>query len=179
MLKDSGNVEWYTPKWIIDIVHNFYGKIDLDPASCSRANEVIQAESIFTKESNGLNSFWWGKVWVNHPYGKKENTLWTSKIIEEYIENKFVTDILGICYASTSEKWFQNILNNCDGVSFISPRVSFVSGDNQKSSSPQKGACIYYFGDNITGFHKHFSGKLHKEGKKVYKGISVQVIGDY
>ena len=70
--QDSGVVEYYTQAYIIDLVRQVLGDIDLDPASCIEANKVVQAKYIFTKEDDGLTKPWFGKVWMNHPFHKGE-----------------------------------------------------------------------------------------------------------
>lgn len=70
--QDSGICEYYTQEYIIDLVRQVLGDIDLDPASCIEANKVVKAKHIFTKEDDGLTKPWFGKVWMNHPFHKGE-----------------------------------------------------------------------------------------------------------
>ena len=70
--QDSGVDEYYTQEYIIDLVYRVLGHIDLDPASCMEANEVVKAKHIFTKETDGLTQVWFGNVWMNHPFHKGE-----------------------------------------------------------------------------------------------------------
>src|SRR5262249_14864109 len=58
------DVEWYTPKKYIEAVRDVLGGIDLDPASCERANEVVKAAKFYTATQNGLNEPWQGRVWL-------------------------------------------------------------------------------------------------------------------
>ena len=52
--------EWYTPRKIIDALGLHF---DLDPASSEKANTLIQADNIFTKEDESpiLHVYRW--VW--------------------------------------------------------------------------------------------------------------------
>jgi hypothetical protein len=70
--QSSGNVEYYTSEELLVLVREVLGTIDLDPASCSLANEVVKAKNIFTKENDGLSHSWFGKVFMNHPFHKGE-----------------------------------------------------------------------------------------------------------
>jgi hypothetical protein len=54
LLHQTGEYEWYSPREVVDAARDVLGAIDLDPASCDLANEVIQAAQIFTRERNGL-----------------------------------------------------------------------------------------------------------------------------
>lgn len=76
----SGDVEYYTPPAIIAAAYLVLGTIDLDPASSATANERVKAVRIFTKADDGLQQEWHGKVWMNHPFGKKVNAKWIKKL---------------------------------------------------------------------------------------------------
>lgn len=68
----SGEVELYTPVEIVELAREVMGEIDLDPASCEIANQVVQADVYYTKEDNGLTKPWFGRVFMNHPFHKGE-----------------------------------------------------------------------------------------------------------
>ena len=178
MNSDSGNVEWYTPKPLVDRVRSFYnGNIDLDPASCRYANEnIVNANVYFTQEHNGLNHPWFGNVWVNHPYGVTNNRLWSKKIVE-MSRLEAVDHITGICFASTSEPWCFDLISNANAICILSPRINFVSPEGIAAESTQKGSLLYYFGSRAYKFKKCFEGKLftqtygkNKDKVKQYTG---------
>lgn len=70
----------YTPRAIIEIAREVMGGIDLDPASCAEAQEVVRAGKYYSLEQStcnpsyrawpcdGLYSDWSGRVWCNPPY---------------------------------------------------------------------------------------------------------------
>lgn len=66
------NNEWYTPAKYIEAARQVMGSIDLDPASCAKANETVRATAYYTKEQDGLLKDWHGNVWLNPPYGRLE-----------------------------------------------------------------------------------------------------------
>ncbi len=81
--------EWYTPARYIEAARAVMGSIDLDPASCKEANMVVRAEKFYTKHENGLEQPWYGRVWLNPPFGKTEERtsniyLFTRKCVDEY-----------------------------------------------------------------------------------------------
>jgi len=57
--------EWYTPKWVMELVRQVMGNIDLDPCSCEEANKIVQAARIITKEQDGLLLPWDNEVPAN------------------------------------------------------------------------------------------------------------------
>jgi hypothetical protein len=59
--------EWFTPPEIIKRVHAVMGGIDLDPASCAKANTIVGAKQFFTAADDALNRPWHGRVFVNPP----------------------------------------------------------------------------------------------------------------
>ena len=67
----SESNEWYTPPAIIETAREVMGTIDLDPASNAIAQEWIKAGAWFGLDDDGFNRPWFGKVWLNPPYGRK------------------------------------------------------------------------------------------------------------
>ena len=67
----SSSVEWFTPPDVIEAARATMGGIDLDPASCARANELVRAAKYFTKDDDGLRHPWHGaRVFLNPPGGR-------------------------------------------------------------------------------------------------------------
>jgi hypothetical protein len=64
---------WFTPPEIIEAARSTLEEIDLDPASCSRANETVKAARFFGAGSsvgNGFTTSWAGRVFLNPPGGR-------------------------------------------------------------------------------------------------------------
>jgi hypothetical protein len=69
----TGEVEWYTPREYVDAAREVLGAIDLDPATSAVAQRTIQASRFFTREDDGLQHEWHGRVWLNPPYARGGN----------------------------------------------------------------------------------------------------------
>jgi hypothetical protein len=55
---------------VADLAREVLGGIDLDPASCERANEIVRATIYFDKQTNGYTKPWhYDRVFVNPPGG--------------------------------------------------------------------------------------------------------------
>ena len=161
--QDSGNVEYYTPSWIIEAAREVMGSIDLDPASSAKANEIVKAtfykslepHSIWI-EQDSLKSTWFGYVWLNHPFSKKNNKLWIEKLLLEYEEYGNVKQACCITYASTSEKWFQYLMDypQC----YFYKRVNYIDGETmQPKKGVTKGSVVTYLGPSVEKFYNVFS----------------------
>lgn len=128
LTQDSGNKMWFTPWPIIEAARELMGSIDLDPASCLDANYRRNvpfdawnyheqgegcyrvAPVFFDEATDGLTESWFGNVFMNYPFGQRENKLWPAKLLAEYHANR-VRQACMICFASTSEQWFAPLLN--------------------------------------------------------------------
>lgn len=153
--QDSGIAEWYTPPEIIEAARTVLGEIDLDPASSLAANMRVRAFRIFTEKENGLRHDWIGRVWMNHPFSKSGNPLWVGKLVGEFEAGR-VTEAVCICFAATSERWFQPLAvrPQC----YLSPRTNFLLPDGTIKPGVTKGSVVTYFGKDSAKFAAAFSG---------------------
>ena len=63
--------ERYTPSWIFDLAIKVMGGIDLDP--CADPRKRVPAVRHLTKEDNGLEEGWSGRVFLNPPFSKSSD----------------------------------------------------------------------------------------------------------
>lgn len=70
-LHSCKSFEHYTPVEYIEAARYVLGRIDLDPASCARANETVRASTYYTKEDDGLTQTWFGNVYLNPPNNQR------------------------------------------------------------------------------------------------------------
>lgn len=142
-LMSSESYEWYTPQVIIERVIKVLEKIDLDP--CSNEGEPnIPATRHFTIKDDGLSKEWYGRVYMNPPYGNKIKA-WIEKLYNEFRSGR-TTEAIALVPARTDTKWWR-ILRNFP-VCFIEGRLKF---SGQENSAPFPSA-VFYLGDNIDNF---------------------------
>lgn len=104
----SESNEHYTPPAIVEAARQTMGGIDLDPASCEEANEVVQATAWIGQAGNGLSGPWtWSKprppqrVFLNPPGGKvgkrSSSVVWWEKLCDEWLDGN-VEQAVFICF---------------------------------------------------------------------------------
>jgi DNA N-6-adenine-methyltransferase (Dam) len=103
----SRGEEWYTPPHVIALARTVLRVIDLDPASCEQANEVVQAKHFFAVSHDGLTQAWSGTIWLNPPYGKVIGA-WVEKVCHEY-EAGQVNAALVLLPARPGSTWWRRI----------------------------------------------------------------------
>jgi len=145
----SGTFEYYTPKEIVDAARKVMDGIDLDPASSAIANQTVQAKHYYTLTDDGLKQRWFGNVWMNHPFSRANNPKWIDKLRTEY-EIGEVNQACCICFAATSENWFQPLYDY--PLCFLSPRTNYYLPDGTLKPDVTKGSVVAYLGTNIVGF---------------------------
>lgn len=167
LINSSASREWYTPTRYMDAVRDVMGHIDLDPASCEEANLIVKAKHFYTEAENGFTKGWFGRVFLNPPYGycypdgryKPNGGLtaqghWSARLAAEY-QTGAVSEAILLINANTGERWFQPLWEY--PVVFVCPRIKFIRGRNtDPKKGPTKGNAFVYFGPRVERFVEVF-----------------------
>src|SRR6266567_3336565 len=146
--------EWYTPSEYVEVVRDvFGGVIDLDPASCIEAQATVQAKRYYTKEDDGLQQPWRGRVFLNPPYSNP--TPFVDRLIEHH-EVGDVPEAILLVNADSSAKWFHRALRACSAMCFSSSRIKFNHAITGEGGCPKRGSLFMYFGDDVERFRRIF-----------------------
>ena len=163
--------EWYTRAKYIDAARAVMGSIDLDPASCAEANQIVRATRYHTSEENGLLHDWQGNVWLNPPYtaldaGEKSGRMrggsstakslirqFLFKLLHEY-EIGHVAQAITLVTSDTDASWFQPLWQF--PICFATHRVTFLR-PGAEARAQFFGTCFVYLGPNESAFIEHFS----------------------
>jgi phage N-6-adenine-methyltransferase len=167
----SKSNEWYTPARYIEAAREVMGGIDLDPASCELANRTVRAKRYYSKEDNGLSKEWYGRVWLNPPYGKAAGIgyigLWITKAIEASLSGEIEEAII-LTTGDIDTRWFQRLLDypvclSKQGVSFLEPTSDGIAVKG-KYHSHIFGSAFTYLGLHEQKFIEVFSqfGRIAK-----------------
>lgn len=154
---NSGNNEWYTPPYYIDIARKVMGSIDTDPASSEIANKNVLASTYYTAENSGLDKEWFGNVWMNPPYAQPLISQFSEKLIEE-LENGNTKQAMVLVNNATDTVWFNDLAKHATAIWFIKGRIKFIDIHGNPGGAPLQGQCILYFGDNVESFTKQCEG---------------------
>lgn len=126
--------EWLTPPEMIAAL----GVFDLDPCAPVK-RPWPTANWHFTVEDDGLAREWWGRVWLNPPYGEHTAT-WLQRLVEH-------GNGIALVFARTeTECWFNWVWPKASAILFLRGRVTFyhVSGAKGKYTGGAPSALIAY-----------------------------------
>lgn len=146
--KFTGNIENYTPSWIVKKVKEVMGEIDLDPASCDFAQKKVKAKRYLTERDDALREDvdWNGRIFLNPPYAAGV----IDRFVEKLVSSSFDEAIL-LTNNNTDTKWFYAAAISAQVVCFTSGRINFYTEEIEKTL-PTNGQTFFYFGDNADRF---------------------------
>ena len=157
---NSGNNEWYTPIEIIKAARSAMGAIDLDPASCEKANLIVCATRYFDQEINGLEQKWFGRVWLNPPYSRGLIQKFANKVVESYASGDIEQACVLVNNASETG-WYGKLMAECRAVCMFRSRIRFLNSSLQPKGKPLQGQHVLYFGMSLERFADSFSSLGH------------------
>lgn len=132
-------VDWLTP---IEIV-NALGPFDLDPCT---PNDMpwSTATTMYSRSDDGFSSPWFGRVWLNPPYGRE-----TSKWIEKLANHG---NGIALIFARTETGiFFPNVWDRADSIFFFKGRLKFCSTDGVAApANAGAPSCLVAYGANNT-----------------------------
>jgi phage N-6-adenine-methyltransferase len=151
----TGENEWYTPREYIEAARDVLGEIDLDPATSEYAQSAIGATRYFTKDDDGLEHEWHGRVWLNPPYAQPLIAHFVAKMIQEFGAGRTTAAIM-LTHNYTDTEWFHNAAGVANAICFTRGRIRFYQPDGA-IAAPTQGQTFFYFGDNVRLFTERFA----------------------
>lgn len=147
---ENTTIEWLTPPILVKML----GEFDLDP--CSPENPPFTHAKInYTIKDNGLDKVWFGRVYMNPPYGKgMEN--WLEKL-------KIHGNGIALIFARTETKtFFNHIWDDADALLFVKGRVKFFNLEGKQVGTPGSPSVFVAYGkNNVTALkNSGIEGKL-------------------
>lgn len=118
------SVDWLTPP---DLVKKL-GEFDLDPCTPIKP-PFVHAKNNFTINDNGLSKPWFGRVYMNPPYGNGMEK-WMEKL-------KYHGNGIALIFARTETKcFFNHIWEDAHAVLFVKGRIKFYNLDGKQVGTP-------------------------------------------
>lgn len=153
---DPAGDEWYTREEHAAMVREVLGPIDLDPASCAKANAIICAARYFDKAINGLAQSWKARnIYLNPPYSEAGD--WVEMLVATILAEEVEDGAILLVNANTSSAWFADLWEHATALCFVRGRISFVSGEREESKTGWSPSVYVYFGDHPERFAAVFS----------------------
>ncbi len=128
----SRTAEWWTPPEVLEIATETLGRIDLDPCAPRAWPGHVPAATRFTTDDDGLARDWFGRVYMNPPYGRAVGT-WVRKAITEVATGRAEV-VLALVAARTDTRWFRPLLRY--PVAFVHGRIRFFSPYGHANNEP-------------------------------------------
>ena len=175
--------DWCTPVNVIEKLEQFAGQVLLDPATNpqsqvrAKMNWVRpddQLDPQFVVREAGEYRKWmhqdaleadWIKsidlnpsvprnlIYVNPPYGRKENKAWARKIAEQASLLPRGLSIVALVPANTETKWFGEYWKDADVICFVRGRLKFQGAEHVADFA----SAIIYFGGARSEFRRCFA----------------------
>lgn len=120
------NVEWYTPKHLLDAVYATIGTPDLDPCCNTIGSPNVAARNYYCLADNGLAHNWNAEnIFLNPPYGE-ELPEWIDKMIYHF-RNRDVTNAILLIPAKTETTYWHKLADYAPAWCAVKGRISFIS----------------------------------------------------
>lgn len=156
----SQTEDWYTHPEIVELTRTLFGgRIELDPMSCAKANEVVQAETFYTAEQDGLTRPWFGNILWNPPWsGSAENSVkrrGVKKLLGSYKSGDVKNAVCVLNSNALTTAWMEPLLAFpiC-----IPPRRIPHYGPHGEGGSPNSGTVIIGVTVGVDRFAQVFGG---------------------
>lgn len=139
-LRSGSSIEWWTPPWIFDALGIGF---DLDPcAPMPPAAPWLPATERYCLPDDGLASPWFGRVWLNPPYGREAGE-WVTKLAEH-------GDGIALVFNRADAKWCQDAIERADAICLIRGRLSFIDGSGRERNghNAANGSMLIAYGED-------------------------------
>lgn len=135
--------EWYTPPAVFDALGL---RFDLDPCAPPGGVPWVPADHHYSDD--GLNRPWYGRVWLNPPYGAEAGA-WVNRLADH-------GNGIALVFSRTDVKWWHSAASRADAICLVRGRLTFIPGAGQSAPGNSGGpSALLAFGrecaDAVTG----------------------------
>lgn len=157
--------DYYTPRWLVDLIRRGMGGIDLDAASHWVAAREHGITNYFHQWRSAFDNPWAGRVWLNPPYG--ENKRWIDEIVR-YWDAGDVTQLsmLSPVWAFGTNQ-AAPLIERSSSMLLLTPTPSFwgrnrhgeIAGPLEARFGSNMPHAIVYLGPRVKEMKEAFGGK--------------------
>ncbi len=123
---NAGTHTWLTPPEILAAL----GTFDLDPCACPLPRPWSTAETMWTRDDGPLRRDWFGRVWLNPPFGPKPLV---SSFMRRMVQHGRGTCLL---FARTeTEVFFEAVWERAAAILFLKGRPHFHHQDGRRAGA--------------------------------------------
>jgi phage N-6-adenine-methyltransferase len=146
--RNTGEEQWYTPPKVVEAVRAVMGDIDLDPASCETAQEIVRAKRYFTREDDALKQEWKGKVFMNPPYTRGVIDELIRRLVAHYRAG-LVPEAIVLTNNASDTNWFHELGDESRLICLVKGRIRFQNPSGTPGGPTQGQALFYLGGDDV------------------------------
>jgi len=127
----AGSQVWLTPPYIIEAL----GEFDLDPCAAPEPRPWGTAGTHWGRADNSLDRPWFGRVWLNPPYGPKDSIApWLRRLVEHGRGTALI-------FARTETRiFFETVWERAAALLFLRGRLCFHRRDGTLPGGANAGA---------------------------------------
>jgi DNA N-6-adenine-methyltransferase (Dam) len=129
------SVEWYTPPEVFAALGL---RFDLDPASPVGGLPWVPAKRQLSVLDHGLSTPWFGRVWLNPPYGRGMDR-WMTRLADH-------GDGLALVFNRSDTRWWHDAVPRATAVCFIYRRLRFIRPDGSIGCNSPAPSLLLAFG---------------------------------
>jgi len=130
--------EWWTPRHVFDALGL---EFDLDPCAPPGGVPWLPAKHHYSIEDDGLSKPWFGRVWLNPPYGREAGA-WMIHLAQH-------GHGIGLVFSRTDVAWWHLTVPDATAVCFVRGRLTFVPGSGQSAPGNSGGpSALVAYGDD-------------------------------
>lgn len=141
--RTTGKEDWLTPPSVIRAC----GTFDLDPCS-PMPRPWDTAKTHYTLADNGLTKPWFGRVWLNPPYGNQTDK-WMQMLAQH-------GNGIALIFARTETgSFFPWVWDYADAILFIKGRLRFWTKEGREGGTAGAPSVLIAYGENnVTALEK-------------------------
>ena len=125
----STSENWETPKELLEPLYSVFGAFNLDPCSPTGNSRTapVKAKVHYTEADDGLSLPWFGRVFMNPPYGRSIHH-WTAKAKAE-VEQGNAELVIGLIPARPDTcYWYRDVAGSAN-IFFLQGRLKFGNAE--------------------------------------------------